>query len=172
MINNSLIRELLLPRLGAGSLAHAEEGSERQEDGAGTTIVLMAPARCHGRQRHRSRPPRRRPRRCHRESRGMAPSRGTPWRRSNGRRPDADCGEPGASAAALRRQAVVPRTGGGRRRFAQEGSSASTGKEGSRSGGARHARRSQDCARVIKKGRGDRALCVLRYFFSMKGSAR
>jgi hypothetical protein len=119
MINNSLIRELLLPRLGAGSLAHAEEGSERQEDGAGTTIVLMAPARRHGRQRHRSRPPRPRPRRCHRESRGMAPSRGTPWRRSNGRRPDADCGEPGASAATLRRQAVVPRTGaaeGGLRR--------------------------------------------------------
>jgi hypothetical protein len=56
--------------------------------------------------------------------------------------------------------------GNGERRFAQEGSSASTGKEGSRSGGARHARRSQDCARVIKKGRGDRALCALRVFFS------
>jgi hypothetical protein len=58
--------------------------------------------------------------------------------------------------------------GNGERRFAQEGSSGSTGKEGSRSGGARHARRSWDCTRVVKKGRGDRALCALRIFLTME----
>jgi hypothetical protein len=163
---------MLLPRLGAGSLAQAEEGSERQEDGADTTIVLMAPARRHGRQRHRSRPPRPRPRRRHRESRGMAPSRGTPWRRSNGRRRDTDCGEDGASAATAAQEAGGGPEDGERRKKVCAGGIVGEHWKGEVSERRRTTCEEEPGLRVVKKGRGDRALCVLRYFFSMKGSAR